>query len=148
MKKKNTYMLLIIFVFMLFVAGSCEKEDEESQPPPIRQTGEETLGCLIDGGGNNYTIVLEKCKDSIVEKVSTLNGNPEESCSNGGIYFKKYSSQTATFKTSDSENGKVLISHFDTINRIISGTFYFDAVNSEGEITQIRDGRFDVKIMN
>lgn len=178
MKKGNAYMLLLIFAFMLFVAGSCDKKDDEPQLPEITQTGEGTLGCLVDGqifianpgfmqspigasnnqwedkrwmvdgSGNDYTVALEICKDSIIEKISTLNGIPEESCSNGVIYFKGNSSQTALFTTSHSETGKIFITRFDTINRIISGTFYFDAVNSEGKITQVRDGRFDVKFMN
>lgn len=32
----------------------------------------------------------------------------------------------------------------DTINQIVSGIFWFDAVNEAGEIVQVREGRFDV----
>ena len=47
-------------------------------------------------------------------------------------------SYTNTFKT-----GELKITRLDVSNSIISGTFWFDAVNANGEIVQIRSGRFD-----
>jgi len=41
--------------------------------------------------------------------------------------------------------GQLTITKFDQQNRIISGTFYFDAVNSTGDKVSVTDGRFDVK---
>ncbi len=42
-------------------------------------------------------------------------------------------------------SGELKINFLDSINRIVSGTFWFDAKNSNGEIIQIREGRFDMK---
>jgi len=47
---------------------------------------------------------------------------------------------------SDSINaGELKIDFLDTINRVVSGTFWFDAINSGEEKVQVRSGRFDVK---
>jgi len=41
--------------------------------------------------------------------------------------------------------GQLTITKLDLQNRIISGTFYFDAVNPAGDKVSVTDGRFDVK---
>ena len=177
MKTKILKLSIIILLFSLIGAG-CEKENEELQLPPITQSGAGTLGCLVNGEifvaknwmfgpaigasnnqwedrrwvingvGDNHTVVLEICRDLVIKGEAILKGPFEESCSNSMIYFSSYPSLTASFQTSDKNVGKVFISRFDTTNRIISGTFYFDAVNSSGEKVEIRDGRFDVKFIN
>jgi len=45
----------------------------------------------------------------------------------------------------ESMNGELHIARFDRILGIVSGTFWFDAVNMEGEKVEIREGRFDMK---
>ena len=40
--------------------------------------------------------------------------------------------------------GKLIITKLDEINQIVSGTFWFDAVNDKGEKVEVREGRFDV----
>ena len=32
--------------------------------------------------------------------------------------------------------------------RIVSGTFWYDAINSDGEKVEVRDGRFDMRYVN
>ena len=49
------------------------------------------------------------------------------------------------FTTNNETAGELKIIHIDENLRIISGTFWFDAINNEGEIVQIREGRFDVR---
>lgn len=47
--------------------------------------------------------------------------------------------------TTTNQIGQLTITKLDTINHIISGTFYFDAVKLDnGEIVKITEGRFDV----
>jgi len=41
--------------------------------------------------------------------------------------------------------GMLNITKLDTQNQIMSGTFYFDAIDSKGEKVSVTDGRFDVK---
>ncbi|HBY54848.1 MAG TPA: hypothetical protein DEH15_20755 [Marinilabiliales bacterium] len=179
MKKQSVFLLVTLLSFILFSAGSCEK-DEEPQLPPITQTGAGTFGCLvngeiwvaknrpfgspigasnnqwedkrwvINGAAENSGISIHICRDSVLKGESTLKGSFEfdENCSNGMIYLEDYTPQTASFQTSYEDVGKIYISRFDTVDRIISGTYYFDAVNSSGEKIEIRDGRFDVKFIN
>ncbi|MCO6494714.1 MAG: hypothetical protein J5I91_03405 [Bacteroidetes bacterium] len=39
--------------------------------------------------------------------------------------------------------GRMNILRLDTVARIVSGTFYFDAINKEGDTVKVTDGRFD-----
>jgi len=48
------------------------------------------------------------------------------------------------YLTTPSEKGELIITKLDSINRIVSGTFWFDAVNSNGEKVEVREGRFDM----
>jgi len=49
------------------------------------------------------------------------------------------------YETNETITGELLITHHDFDNAILSGTFWFDAINSEGEIIEVREGRFDVE---
>jgi hypothetical protein len=46
--------------------------------------------------------------------------------------------------TTDKVVGELIITNHIYKQGIMSGTFWFDAINSNGEIVQIREGRFDV----
>ena len=48
------------------------------------------------------------------------------------------------FFTNENFKGEIIITKFDQVNQIISGTFWFDAVNNKGEKVEVRDGRFDM----
>ena len=54
-------------------------------------------------------------------------------------------SNTSFFQTDNLQKGELTITHFDTKNYIVSGTFWFDATNSKGDKVKITDGRFDAK---
>jgi hypothetical protein len=66
------------------------------------------------------------------------------------IYASFYSTTVepgkTLFEVKSIESGELIISKLDTINRIISGTFYFDAYNPDGLKIEVREGRFDLKI--
>jgi hypothetical protein len=50
-----------------------------------------------------------------------------------------------SYYTNEIQTGQITIKNFDTINQIVSGTFWFDALdNTTGKIVQIREGRFDM----
>ena len=46
--------------------------------------------------------------------------------------------------TNEINRGQLVITKFDTINQIVSGTFWFDAKSSAGQIVEVRNGRFDM----
>ncbi|APY08765.1 hypothetical protein BWZ20_10815 [Winogradskyella sp. J14-2] len=45
----------------------------------------------------------------------------------------------------DTYQGSMIITYFDDINYIISGTFEFSTVTDDCEIINITEGRFDVQ---
>ena len=51
------------------------------------------------------------------------------------------------FYTTNLLNGELKITKLNTQQRIISGTFWFDAILS-GEKIEIREGRFDMRYVN
>ena len=57
-----------------------------------------------------------------------------------------YNSKTG--RTYFAESGKFTLTRLDTINKIVSGRFYFTAKDSLGNRIQITDGRFDAKYRN
>ena len=60
----------------------------------------------------------------------------------GGVYSINASD---FFYTNTIKTGELKITRLDLQNSIISGTFWFDAVNEAGELVEVREGRFDVQ---
>jgi hypothetical protein len=61
------------------------------------------------------------------------------------IYGYANFSNTSSFQTNEINKGEITITKFDTKNFIISGTFWFDGINSNGDKVKITEGRFDTK---
>lgn len=66
---------------------------------------------------------------------------------NAGGQYSFYPANGAykIFQTNTTTNGELWIKKLDTINQIISGTFWFDAINTNGQKVEVREGRFDVR---
>jgi hypothetical protein len=47
--------------------------------------------------------------------------------------------------TNELTDGELKITHFDPEKFIVSGTFWFDAMNAKGEKVEVREGRFDMQ---
>jgi hypothetical protein len=62
----------------------------------------------------------------------------------GGYEILDESLKFNTFTTDLINKGELTITRFDDVNQIMSGTFWFDAVNDKGEKVEVREGRFDV----
>jgi hypothetical protein len=62
-----------------------------------------------------------------------------------GTYITSASSVSplSYFHTNSNASGQLNITHMDTIKQIVSGTFYFTAVNN-GDTVKITNGRFDM----
>ena len=80
----------------------------------------------------NSTVILKKNNGNV------LNNSYANFTNNGG-------GNGLGYITNDIHNGKLIITRLDQTNAIISGTFWFDAVNNSGEIVKITEGRFDMK---
>lgn len=66
----------------------------------------------------------------------------------GSFNASYYSLFNFGYGTSNQSMGKITILKFDRANRIISGTFWFnafDTYNNSGSIVEIREGRFDLQ---
>lgn len=61
-----------------------------------------------------------------------------------GKYFLIKNGDINTYVTNETSHGELKITKLDKTNSIISGTFWYDAVNDKGEKVQIREGRFDL----
>ncbi|PKQ66733.1 DUF6252 family protein [Raineya orbicola] len=78
----------------------------------------------------------------------TTPGAPTVVCPpNHAIFYKYISpSETAVYATDSEYTGEVTITRADTVNKIVSGTFFFKARRpATGEIIEITNGRFDVQ---
>lgn len=49
------------------------------------------------------------------------------------------------FFTNSNETGQMTITHLDLDNQTVSGTFWFDVIDQNGDLRQIREGRFDMQ---
>jgi len=52
--------------------------------------------------------------------------------------------QVNMYATNDVVTGQLKISRLDDSKQIVSGTFYFNAINTAGDTVKITDGRFDM----
>ena len=92
-------------------------------------------------GVQTHTINLQVGQTYILNKNNIDNG---DFIGGGGQYYLS-SILTNNFYTNTIKTGELKITRIDLSNSIISGTFWFDAINASGEIVQIRQGRFDMQ---
>jgi len=142
--------------------------------PPATQTGAGTFGCLLDGEvflpGNTpnnldcvyqyvnggYYFSLQGSKrdsDQNIIRIS-LNTKKLEIHENEQYNLLENIDQSAYgsyffnldfYYTNQIETGELKITKLDFDNHIVSGTFWFDVMDSDGVVHEIRDGRFDVR---
>lgn len=155
-----------------------DREPNPDVLPAATQTGANTGGALVDGkvwvakvenigpytGGlaNLYNAVNGKYTANIylrsidgassirIDLISnqdfTLKSYPLVYSNCNGHY---YNTTNSKFYDTDDENiGVITFNRFDKVNQIFSGTFSFKAKDSNGNVVNITDGRFDKKFTN
>jgi len=179
--------ILYIFLILPFLTIGCSNDDDASfknpvsQLPPPTQTGENTLGCLVNGevflpkgtslagpvldcvyqyvdGGYYFglqgnrrvngilqaigvgTRRLQINEGEIYQLLENLDGN-----ANGAWY---YPAEMAILYTSETHSGELEITKLDESENIVSGTFWYDLQLPDGEIVEVREGRFDMQYTN
>lgn len=135
----------------------------EKLPPPT-QSGERTLGCLINGkAARNYT----KRGVSVASYYQTgtffIHAGLGDGLIQIGVYDLNLTEKTyhltdrvvngndaryydgdCNYYTSSSYSGTVTITHLDKVNFIISGTFEFTAYSDDcSKSVVVTEGRFD-----
>ena len=149
-------------------------QDLISQLPPATQVGANTFGALLDGepfiprGGINPL----DCQYQLIngERFFALQGNRRDEEFNliglslstiakdlfentsydlleerDGNVTGMYSFNGDFYPTNMANSGKLTVTRLDLNSQIISGTFYFDIIDQNGNLREIRDGRFDMR---
>jgi hypothetical protein len=62
----------------------------------------------------------------------------------GSVFFRNFGDSGTLVSTDEIQKGELTVTHYDKFDAILSGTFWFDIKQPDGNIIQIRDGRFDV----
>lgn len=97
---------------------------------------------LRKGGVESVIIQLKKINLK-QEEIYVLNKNSDydgDFLGGGAAYFPVL---TNIYTTNTLKTGELKITRIDVSKSIVSGTFWFDAINSKGEKVEIREGRFD-----
>lgn len=102
---------------------------------------------LVSSNNWSQSIYFYICQDSLLKGSTTFLIESADNCSYAGFYDdSEESRESKKYQTDgDAFNGQVIITRFDLEEKIIAGTFYFDAINDSGNAVEIREGRFDLK---
>ena len=171
---RKIFSLLLITIAIISCNKKDDPITPINQLPTATQTGENTFGCLLDGeaflprygtnpldcvyqyvnGGYYFTLQANKRDTSNNLIVVGINTNDSEikvgqtisliENEKGNTYGTFFFNTIFTF-TSKVNSGELTITKLDMDNHIVSGTFWYDIIDSFGEFHQIREGRFDVK---
>lgn len=184
--KQNEYLnIKLLLLAILFSFISCEDKVDFSVLPSETQSGNDTFGCYVDGKifiGNIYTtwqqdpIFVEyyseidlllisadgKFEDGKMGEMSMKIYHPKVDIPlnmNIGRFNCSYWTDSKKYEESSyglTEGGEVIITKFDTINKIVSGRFNMTAKKllgylpsdgySESDSIKLHEGRFDLKI--
>lgn len=102
------------------------------------------LKALNKGGSTNYGVGIFTDSLKIQNGVSYTLATEDRKEGASGLYTISTIERLIDYTTNNINTGKLTITHFDEVRRIVSGTFWFDAVNSNGEKVEVREGRFDL----
>ena len=108
----------------------------------------ELLSISFLSGGESPDFISESIRINIIDVVPEsvqvgdifILGNSENS--NFGKY--SYGGIDYNYSTNEQNIGKVEILYHDLENKILGGTFEFDAIDENGTIVEIREGEFDM----
>jgi len=111
----------------------------------------ETFSLVISNEINNTShkvlIFLENVQIE-VDKVYQLNTEFDDNENNqSGEYTIASTSPPSPnyYSTNSNIIGEIVFTSHDFDRAILSGNFWFDAINSEGSIVEVREGRFDME---
>lgn len=179
---KASILLMLGFVCLMLDTSSCRKQNTDSLSSESQQ-GYNTFGCRVNGKiwlpfgvpftsvatvafaskkyltfaanqGNQQSMEFVLQNEEIkIDTLYTLNFS-----TNSIARFEKENDKglTCYYQTNSKYAGQLVLTKFDTINRIVSGRFSFKAqyFSSQGEkascdttIINITEGRFDLKYL-
>lgn len=119
---------------------------------PFPLNTEDVMSISFLSGGESPDFISQAIRIKIIDIVA-------ESVQVGDIYqleselnssFGKYGINPATdydYSTNEQNTGELKIVFHDIANRILGGTFEFDAIDENGNLVEIREGEFDMKYL-
>lgn len=165
----------MLLISLALCSTSCKKEKTGIDGlPPATQEGKGIIGCLVNGkllipkgsgfggptkqatyqflNGHHFIVSVSQRSDDHVFGVQVeikdmlLAGDitialGKENAIGGYTEYKNLNH----YQTNNVHKGELKITRFDEANQIVSGTFWFDAVNEKGEKVEVREGRFDMR---
>lgn len=172
---KNSLLILTLILSLSCCKKDDDNLTPLDQLPPATQTGANIAGCLVEGeavfpkgsnlifqlfylDGKDFGLLISNEKNNIDRVINVASFN--EPLQVGQTYelaaygedskFGEYVVQNPDFskrqyQTTSTITGELTITHHDFDSAILSGTFWFDAIDSEGNIVKVREGRFDGK---
>jgi hypothetical protein len=106
-----------------------------------------TLSISDIGSNRTNSVYIETNNEELeVNKIYNLNQLRSSNDSKFAEYIIfRDNGNDEKYTTTPNITGELVITHHDYNNAIISGTFWFDAVNNIEEKVEVREGRFDMK---
>lgn len=174
MKKSYIIFILILIFTSCDDSRDIRQLSALEKLPPKTITGANTFGCLLNGEAyipgksanpldcvyqlvdEEYYFALQSNKrDSNhfliglaigTERLQLVEGEiyPIRNLSDGNAYAVYTFGIFQNF-TSEISQGQLVITKLDMQNHIVSGTFWFDVIDSLGKLHRITEGRFDMK---
>lgn len=172
-------LITLALLFLLFYAASCDSDDDNDTLPRETQDGRNTFGCLVNGkvwekggdlsfphpnlgafvGENEFGITASRFGNNIFQTISIDVAQPlkvDTYSFNNNECIASFSDRETDcyYQTYLHYIGKLEITKFDSVKKIISGRFNFkafiynaDTINSAGTCDSsitITEGRFDI----
>lgn len=111
------------------------------------------LNIIEKGSNENKSINISTNPLRLIENTTY---NLTQQTNNGSNYNSNFGefwitsniNNSIQYITTNLSKGEIKIMKLDTQLKIISGTFWYDAVNASGEKIEIREGRFDMHYIN
>lgn len=174
----KTVLKSFLMVLSIIILICCKNEDENLSPidklPPATQTGENTVGCLLDGEAflpdrapNSTNCYYQLSEGEYYFHFSFSNRNKEFELIALGVNTTKlqlfegqsyslleevdgnasgvYFYRFSSTRTSKEETGELTITNLDFEKQIVSGVFWYDIIDNQGLSHKIREGRFDMR---
>ncbi|MBX7205917.1 MAG: hypothetical protein K1X81_10885 [Bacteroidia bacterium] len=169
--KHFKFVLLLVAFSSLGLHCKKENEDFSSILPPATQTGKNLAGCVVNGQVwvpsqewnslgwlPNGRFLLKLGKKVAFAPTSDIGISLYDTVKAPGVYeisptttytslaYFYWGGGTGVFyDTNNTHKGALIITRLDEQQRVISGLFYFDAIDLvTGDVVHVTDGRFDM----
>lgn len=159
---KSLRMYILLGLSAALITSSCKKLYQPYVPPTTlpaaTQEGKHTFGCYVNGGlwlplSNKFSV---NALTLMTNQITAARGDEYlilylgTNTTTAGVYNLTDPGRGAVFSQGaidyNCTQGTCVITRYDTLKGIVSGTFSFKAVSSTGTVVSIDNGRFDLTV--